>query len=345
MSDFIVYAEKKAFDEITFNGSYPNLKSIFTNHSTIFLNLTKDEVKEDILSEGEIFFYLHAYPGANIPKAYPAQFRNVYDDFSTLVFTPRSIYFLNIAKHDADSLQQQYGIIVQSSNDISDNILRGGAHRELNKDMVLNDGIGSGWKSLFDFTLPPSNSLVVTDDWLFKNEEMGNIIGETNIVNFIDAILPIGLLTDFHILIITDDQARTQLLCERLVVDLSSRIKVLREYPIVFELVFADTIHKRKAILNYISITCDKGFAMFRLSDNLTIRDDNDFRYERVFNRIEKEEGDTVFYSDTLLLHKIKDKCISVRQYITNRHQEPNRRILGDCNPDKSLKNRLINDV
>jgi hypothetical protein len=345
MNDFIVYAEKKAFNEITFNGSYPNLRSVFTNHSTIFLNLTTEEIEENIISEGEIFYYLHAYAAAKIPQAHPDQFLNVYEDGRNLLANPRSIYFLNITQEEAANLQEQYGMIVQSSDFITDDLLKGGAHKELLKEEVLNNGESVGWKCLLDFPLPPSNSIVITDDWLFNNEEVNNIVGEGNLVSFLDAILPKNLKTDYHILIITDDQGRSQKRCEKLAGNLKSKITGLRNYPIVFELVFAETIHKRKAILNYLSVTCDKGFAMFRLSDLQTIRDDNDFRHEKVFNRTEKHEGDTVYYSDTILLKKIKVKCNTVKEYITNRHQDPNHRILGDCNKDKSIKNRLINDV
>lgn len=345
MSEFIVYAEKNAFDEITFNGDYPNLKSIFTNHSTVFLNLTPEALQDNINAEGEIFFYLHAFAGAKIPQAHPDQFQNVYDDGKNLLANPRSIYFLNIPPPEAKVLQEQYGIVVQSSEAIVDDVFKGSAHKELPKDTALNSGPNKGWKYLFDFPLPPSNSIVITDDWLFKNEEMENIVGEGNLVPLLDAILPATLSTEYHVLVITDDQARTQQRCEKLTGDLKVKITALRDYPIVFELVFADTQHKRKAILNYLSITCDKGFAMFRLNDLFTVRDDNDFRYEKSFNRTEKHEGDTVFYSDSLILKRIKDKCQTVKEYITNRHQDPNRRIMGDCNKDKSVKNRLINDV
>jgi hypothetical protein len=242
-------------------------------------------------------------------------------------------------------LEQQYGVIVQSCDSISDNILKGGAHHELSKGQVLKSDNYKGWSQLFNFVLPPSNSIVITDDYLFRNEEEGKIIGEGNLITFLDAVLPPKLETEYHILIITDDQERSQQRCEKLAIDLKNSITQLRKYAIVFELVFTETQHKRKAILNYLSITCDKGFAMFRLKDLMTVRDDNDFRYEKLFNRTEKHEGNSVFSSDSLILKRIKDKSQSVLEYIKNKHQDPNRRILGDCNPDKSLKNRLINDV
>lgn len=344
VNEFVVYAEKEAFDEITFNGNYPHLKSIFINHSLIFLNLTKGRLQENIDSEGELFYYIHAYSGAKIPEAYPQHFENIYDDPKYMLVNPRSIYFLNISESEANNYQRKLGIIVQSSSAINDEILKGGAHYELSKDTILN-GKNSGWKVLFDFPKPPSNSIVITDDWLFKNEENGEIIGVGNVISLLNALLPHNLEVDYHILIITDDQGRPQLKCEKIVVELRNAIISLRSYPIVVEVVFTEAEHKRKAILNYLSITCDKGFAMFRLVDLQTVRDDNDFRYEKLFNRTEKHEGSTVLYSDSLILKRIHAKCTSVKEYIKNLHEDPNRRILGDCNADKSLKNRLISDI
>ena len=126
-------------------------------------------IEENILSEGEIFYYLHAYAGAKIPKAHPDQFLNVYEDGSNLLANPRSLYFLDLTQEQASDLQEQYGIIVQSSNAINDDVFKGAAHKELLKEVVLNNGVSKGWKCLFDFPLPPSNSIVITDDWLFDN--------------------------------------------------------------------------------------------------------------------------------------------------------------------------------
>lgn len=345
MNDFIIYSEKNAFDDVTFNGNYPNLKSIFTNHAKIFLNISPEELQEDLANEGVLFLYLHAFGGAKIPESNPNHFINILEDGIHLLASPRSLYILNISESQAETLQNSYGVLVQSSNSIYDDIFKGGFHKELPKQKQLISGSKKGWEVLFDFAFPPSNSIVITDDWLFKNEENGKIVGQENILSLLNVLLPNDLQVEYHILIITDDQGRAESKCENIANELRKSIAPFRKYPIIVEVVFADTIHKRKAILNYLSITCDKGFAMFRVNNPYEIRDDNDFRYEKIFNRMENNEGDTVFYSDTLILSKLKNKCISVKDYIQNNKQDPNRRILGDCNSDKSIKNRLINDV
>lgn len=79
--------------------------------------------------------------------------------------------------------------------------------------------------------------------------------------------------------------------------------------------------------------------------DSKTVRSDNDFRCDRIFNRVDLQEGDTDYLVAENILFQLKQKCNSVREYINNSGATTNYRILGDCNNDKSLKNRLINDV
>jgi hypothetical protein len=47
MSRFTVFAEREAFNDITFNGDYPNLKSIFSEHSTIYLNMSPEDLAQE----------------------------------------------------------------------------------------------------------------------------------------------------------------------------------------------------------------------------------------------------------------------------------------------------------
>jgi hypothetical protein len=187
--------------------------------------------------------------------------------------------------------------------------------------------------------------MVISDDFLFRNEENKQIVGKSNVIQLVDSILPATLDIPYHVTIITNDHDKPKKWCENLAGELKAAISGLRPFQIVFELVFTDTIHKRTLIMNYINSTCDKGFAVFRVNDGKTVRDDNDFRCDRIFNRIEPQEGDTDYLVAESVLIQLKKKCRSVKQFITNAGASANNRILGDCNADKSLKNRLINDV
>jgi hypothetical protein len=138
---------------------------------------------------------------------------------------------------------------------------------------------------------------------------------------------------------------RSEEWCKRLTDELKRAISTLRPYEIFLEIIFTQTIHKRKLILNYLNVTCDKGFAVFSVMDGKTVRSDNDFRCDKVFSRTEPHEGDTDYVVSESILFQLKQKYLSVRKFISNSRPTVNHRILGDCNDDMSLKNRLINDV
>ncbi len=342
---FTIYSELEIFENmVVFNDKNPNWYNIFCNHSDVCLNITDDELIEQQLP-GTIIFEFILSNGGRSPIALKNYFDAIYEDNSIMMEKPRSSFFLNIKKEEADKLQESLGVIIQSYESIDDNIFKGTSHCELPANQIIHSNNLVGWKCLFNFQLPPSNAIVITDDWLFKNEEHSVIVGERNTVDILNAMLPLKLDGIFHLLVISDDQNRSEQRCQKLAIDLKESIAALRQYQILVEVVFAETIHKRKIFTNYISITCDKGFAMFRVNDNSKVRDDNDFRYEFIFNRINPNEGDPVAKSDYILLTRIKSKCKSVVDHIITKGQDHNQRIYCDCNPDKSIVNRLINDV
>lgn len=342
---FTIYSEKEIFETIVlFNEQSPNWYNIFCNHAEVCLNMTDEELEKEEVQGTPIFEFIMAN-GGRCPVALKDFFDEIEEDASAIIKKPRSVFFLNITKAQAKELQDNFGIVVQSSDGIDDSILKGTFFKELPEGIRVESKKKIGWQCLLDFKLPPSNSLIITDDWLFKNKEDSKIVGEYNIINLIDSLLPEKLEIDYHILLITKDQGRSKEKCEQLADNIISRIKSLRKFQINVEIVFAETIHKRKVFLNYMSITCDRGFAMFKIKDNKTVRGDNDFRYEKAFERNLADIGDSVYASDGILMKKIYDKCRSVTEYIKNKCQDPDQRILGDCNPNKLIKNRLLNNI
>lgn len=342
---FTVYSEKEIFENIVvFNDKTPNWYKIFCHHSDVCLNMTEAELKAEEKQGTPIFEFILSNGGRS-PIPLKSYFNQIYQDNSLVINNPRSVFFLDISPAVANNLQESFGVIVQSAGSINDNILTGTSYKELPLGSIIGSTMVSGWKTLFNFTLPPCNSLVISDDYLFSHEHRGRLIGSENFISIVDAVLPAKFGDNFQILVIADDCGRSDAACAKIAGDLKARIIALRSYPITFELVFTDTLHKRKMFSNYLSITCDKGFEMFDIEDNITVRVHNDFRHERSFTRNDPSEGETVFSSDEKLLQQIKAKCNSVKQYINNNHQDANRRILCDCRPDKSIRNRLLNDV
>lgn len=342
---FTIYAEKEIFEKIIiYNEESPNWFKIFCNHADICLNITDQELDAEIDDETPISIFVNL-TGGKRPIALKPFFDSIYDDNSLITDKPRSAFFLNYDTITTELLQKNYGVVVQSAQNIEDNILKGTYYRDLPKDKTFEDHKNKGWKNLVSIPLPPSNALVITDDFLFADEERGETVGKSNLIQLVDAFLPPTLKIDFHLTVFANDNNKSQEWCEKLTSELQSAISALRPYSIIFEVVFTKTIHKRRLMLNYINSVCDKGFAVFKVKDNKTVRSKNDFRCDRIFNRIEPHEGDTDFKSIESDLIDLKSNYRSIAAYINNRGATQNFRILGNHNNDMSLINRLLNDV
>jgi hypothetical protein len=307
--------------------------------------MTDAELNAELTQGTPIFEYIMANAGKE-PKALKDFFNDIHLDKSIIAEKPRAAFLLNYPKVETDAMQNSYGVIVQSQEDIDDNLLKGIFFRDLPQGLVLESKVKKGWAYLFDFPMLPSNSMVITDDYLFTNQENGQVVGKFNLIQLVDSILPPTLDIEYHLTIFSKDNGNSLTWCRTLTDEIKRAITTLRPYSIVVEFVFMETIHKRKFILNYINATTDKGFALLKISDGKTVRIDNDIRFEKAFNRLEPHEGDTNYVEMKNVLTKLKKLSNDVKVYINNTNTEiSNRRILGDCNPDKSLKNRLINDV
>jgi hypothetical protein len=343
---FTVYAEKEIFENIVlFNDTYPNWYKIFSNHSEVCLNITDADLDAELIQGTPIFEYIMANAGKE-PIALKDFFDDIHLDKSIVAEKPRAAFLLSYPKVETDAMQNSYGVIVQSQEDIDDNLLKGTFFRDLPQGLVLESQVKKGWAYLFDFPMLPSNSMVITDDFLFTNQENGQVVGKFNLIQLVDSILPHTLDIDYHLSIFSSDNGNNVTWCRTLTNEIKTAITALRPYTIIIEMVFADTIHKRKFLLNYINATADKGFALLKISDGKTVRNDNDIRFDKAFNRLEPHEGDTDYFEMKNVLTKLKMLSNDVKLYINHTNTEvSNRRILGDCNPDKSLKNRLINDV
>lgn len=348
---FKIYSEKEIFEElILFKDDFPNWNKIISNHSQVYLNMSEDELLNEEIPGKPIFEFIMANAG-NSPKPLKAFFDRVYHDNSTVLEESRAAFFLNYSAIEASQIQNSFGVIVHGNTEINDKVLKGSFFKVLVKNTEYANANTKGWLNLISFPLPPSNAMVISDDYLFSNEENGQAVGKPNIIQLIDAFLPPLLNVDYHITIIANDNpekgkpAKSKTWCVNLTEQLKVAINALRPYPIVLEIVFTKTPHKRTIILNYLNSTSDKGFAVFKVIDGKTVRESNDFRCDRIFNRMELEEGDTDFKVVGEILQELKQKCLSVGQFIRNSSDNVNYRIMGDCNADFSLQNRLLKQV
>lgn len=249
-----IYSEKVIFEDVILSkDKYPNLNPIFKQHANICLNISNEEYWIDS-QEGTIMFEYLKMTGRS-PIALKDYFEELYENNEIIIDKPRSLFFLKYSKEEAALLQSQYGIIVQSGCSINDSILKD------SKEDILEEKSKSTWGGVFDFKMPPMNSIVINDRFLFKNEEYNKNIGTENIIKLFDEILPKALGVDFHITILTDNDKLSNNFDEQ---SLSKRIKELRSYNIQIELkLLTKALHVRVLISNYIYSTFDPGLAIF----------------------------------------------------------------------------------
>jgi len=337
---FVLYTEKNALDDILFyeEEKYPNWKKILTKNIDICVNISDDDLEKELAdSESPLFFFLNAHAGAKQPIALANYFPTLIEEPSEVLNHPRSAFILDISEDEALQAQKEFGMAVFSSENIDDTFFKGGFFKELNK----NNKVDGGWQALIDFELPFSNALVISDEYLFQNDEKGNNLGLSNLPNMLDAFLPKYLGVVFHLTIIAADAGKSKDWWAKRFGSLKAEIIRLRDYNINIELVLAKTIHKRRAISNYLNSWTDKGFSVFKDYDKNKVRDDNDIHIYRIFNNLE-DFGDSHYSSSQKGLDELKKICSSVSDFVNSGNTASNRMIFGDCNADKTIKNRLL---
>ncbi|MCF8324778.1 MAG: hypothetical protein K9I84_07450 [Leadbetterella sp.] len=346
-----VYAEKDIFENIViFNDRTPNWYNIFCNHSEVCLNITDAELEAEEIEGTPIFEFIKATGGRSV-IALKEYFGSIYDDNSVIAAKPRSVFFLSYSAAEAEVIQNSYGVIVQSAESINDDILTGSYKRKLLKDEEIVEGAIFGWKSLLQFAFPPSNSVVISDNYLLQSTERvgANYVasGKSNILWMLDAILPVSLSIPYHVTIISEDNNQNEAWRNRVAGQLNAEINNLRNYDINVEVVFikSEMLHERLLLMNYVNSSCEHGFYLFKAKDGRTVHVVNKLQINSYFSALNNSQGESEYQIANKDLSLLKKVCNELAAHIDAGNPVYRGAILGGCNPNKSLKNRLINDV
>lgn len=339
----VIYVSRNALEEVAvFNDIYPNLHHIFKTHATLCVDMTNEELDnalENVESDLSQFclkndiglIALHPY------------FEALTEEQSLIIEKPRSLFFLDISKEKADELSEKYGVIVQSDTNINDKALQFIFRKGVEKGEVIK-GTNNGWQNLFkDLTFPPSNSLVISDNYLLQNEEKGKLIGFENLKLLLNAILPLKLEATFHLFIITPMPQRiSPEKANQLNGMLKAYLHTIRNYDFQLEFVFSNTIHPRKIISNYYVVVCDKGFQLFHPIRTNKIHDNNEIIATSILHDTPNSFGDTLLTISSKDIDNIRKECITLRQQIAGGIKDSTKRIIGDCSKNKEILNRLL---
>jgi len=348
---YTIYSEKDIFENIVvFNDQTPNWYNILCNHSEVCLNITDSELANEEKQGTPIFEFIMANGGRS-PIALKDYFDTIYEDNSVISAKPRAAFFLNCSEEEAASIQSSYGVIVQSGESINDNILTGSFKRKLFKDEEIEDGINTGWKTLLNFNFPPSNSMIISDNYLLQSTERVGAkyiaSGKMNVIWMLDALLPATLSIPYHITIISEDNNQNEGWRNRLAGELNTEINNLRNYEINVEIVFtkSELLHERILLMNYVNSSCEHGFYVFKAKDGITVHVVNKIQINSYFSSLNNSQGESEYQVANKDLSLLKIVCNDLSEHIHAGTLVYRGAILGGCNPNKSIKNRLLNDV
>lgn len=338
-----VYTEYDIFEEvILFPDKYPNWSEILKRHAQVCLNLSKPECDAK-LQQGEVLFeYIHASGGKEVVPV-QSHFTVINEDPQIMLKDPRAAYILKVSTEKAAELSSGLGLVIQSDSALDDSVLvKPYLFKDLVKDDVYDRGGQKGWPVVLRAQTKPCNAMVIMDPYLLSLTN-----GLMNLLQLCDALLPATLVVPFHIAVVTKHDDRAEDVRNKLAGDFATGIRNLgRPYTIDVEVVFqqSEHYHRRRVVMNYANITCDKGFAAFRNPDGRKVATGNDVRFEPAFHE-PASLGDSPYSSATRDLKVVKQETTSLAQHIQLATGVDRGSIKGACNADKTLKNRLINDV
>jgi hypothetical protein len=336
-----LYIEPDKIEEfVLFEEDFPHWNNIIKSGISLCLNISEEKLGAKILDESDPLYIAYNSSGTmELPVPLDNYIQAVKNDLSKTIESPNGIFILDIDNDSALDIQNKFGMAVYSLENVPHDLFSNTFFTELDKGSIVQNG----WKGIISFKRPLSNSLIITDNFLFANEDNHTNRGLSNIVPLLDAYLPNDIEIEYQITVIAQNiRENSNEWWAKKFGKLASEIKLLRDYPINIELVLAKSeIHKRRIISNYGIIKADKGFSVFFSNKLDKVKEDNDFEHVEIFSNLDNT-GTKHFQSALKLLTQLTDHCKGVSEYVAVKKNTVDRSIYG-CDKNKTIKNRLLN--
>ena len=332
---------------IVFSGDYPNLFKIFTDKSEFVLDIGDDELtsllsnSEDITTQILVGYDLPHFSS----KGIISKFKN---DYRSMLNEPRSLFFLNVSQREAEKIRADYGVLVVSSFDIDDGIFDNGYFRyRIDEDFQCQGGIQDNWmRVLRGLKMLPSNSLVVSDAYMFNTAHTTIDDCVKNVQGVLDAILPLEFEDTYHLLFFTGEVSVDNNLINKAIGDIKAFVRAKRGYDVIIEYVFYKSLHQRKIISNYNVVVFDKGIVTFRsCGKNVGLVGTNVILGSTVHENASNSVGHSVYDIATKDLKDLASWHQECKKICNSGIEDKNKRILGTNNKDRTLNNRILRTV
>lgn len=282
-----IYAEREALTDVVRKAftteGLDNIIAVLKNHSEICVDLTDAELDEvfrptDMEKLDDLFTLFSAYD-ISVPIALKDFFEQMGQQEDLIISKPNAFFLRDCSIKEAQSLRDKYGVWVISKDEVTNRMFEGLSFKDEFEPETLYGKGPNGWKNIIqdnNLQLPPSNSLIISDNFLLANERRGHFLGLANLTHLLDAILPVKLAIPYYILILSQGRDDREALLKRKVAEWKDGLaqQLNRNYDIHVEFVFSKKlIHRRVLYMNYCFIGTEKGFKIFEPYSNQVYRD------------------------------------------------------------------------
>ena len=341
---------------------------IMTKQKTVYLDLSDNELDSYMLpDEGSLgdetnplFDFQQSYANVSY-KSGKQLFEDVKNDLYDKLYTiPDGIFILDVNEKKAKDLSKQYGVICISSNNIDLSFLTSQnsvyCEREIKKDY---DGEAFNPKH-FELTtiipgrvLHPSNTIIVIDKYLFKDDPDGNSI--TKLLSFLlkkelkRGICQVLIIFQNASLQKEDDRKKY---FKNIVEKMYDTISDIHKLDIELEFFagdydpsFWDDMHNRKIITNYSILSAEHGLGMYL---NKKMRWDQKITVESLYSQGLTTCKQTTEDQIGIILKKIRFMIENAKKKFDKNTDRPKYRYSRDRNTNPNevspsdITNRLV---
>ena len=196
--------------------------------------------------------------------------KNIPTQPETVLQNPSSVFILDIPITEAEKIQKSYGVICLSKELPNLSMLI-----DTNDEHTIGERepLGNGWDTVLKSIKPlPSNTLILTDRYLFSNISPKTGDGIINVQRILDTLLPQRFLGEYHVIIVFDKESMHSSFTFSLLVAQLNQVKLAlhREYPINLEILgitqdceVYNKLHNRRIVSNYYVVKVEHKLAAF----------------------------------------------------------------------------------
>lgn len=323
---------------------------LLTKQNVIYLD---KDICQDRGCDDPLFMFSQSY-GITLKEASADYNIDLEANPQDILNHPHDAFLLDIDQAKAEDIQRQYGVVCQSTKDLSFcNVSEKGCHFSLNRGENTHS-----WEELFaDKNRIPANSLIIVDRYIFGYEgqlNSGYRDGVNNIKQILSSALPDCVKCPFHVLVIFDAKSSADRNF-----DLDAVAKELEEYKVKFlkksypvdieffsvsskNLQYGET-HNRRILSNYFIVTADHLLKVFKRNGSSITTQNLNMDYS--FSEGLRDRSDMPQKRIDYLVDKLKALFSSACNDIINGEEHSSEYIYyinGQKASLSHLKNRLI---